>query len=158
MSLLFNRDGNSLFCSFSQNRSYYRATVSDSLSLLFKKERPLANRSCRSIQNSNCEQIALNFFKIRSGRSWQKSDRSNLLFFTSESLFRSEKTSDSLEKTMSKLQIPNPVIFKQINWKIIFFYFWLTFAVIKQNGNLLINPLDAGELFCLQILYNLDML
>ena len=103
MSLLFNRDGNSLFCSFSQNRSYYRATVSDSLSLLFKKERPLANRSCRSIQNSNCEQIALNFFKIRSGRSWQKSYRSNLLFFTSESLFRSEKTSDSLEKTMSKL-------------------------------------------------------
>ena len=55
-------------------------------------------------------------------------------------------------------QIPNPIIYKQINWKINLFYFWLTFAVIKQNGNLLINPLDAGELFCLQILYNLDML
>ena len=40
--------------------------------------------------------------KIRSRRSWQKSHGSNSLFFTSKSLFRSQKTSNSLKKPMSK--------------------------------------------------------
>ena len=39
---------------------------------------------------------------FRSGRSWQKSNGSNSLFFTSESLFHLQKTSNSLEKAMSE--------------------------------------------------------
>ena len=49
---------------------YKRATVSDSLWLLMTKEQPWA---------------------ICSGPSWQKSERSILLFFMSETLFRSKK-------------------------------------------------------------------
>ena len=59
---------------------YKRATVSQSLPSLFTKEWPWA---------------------IRSGCSWQKSDGKDF-FFTSESLFCSQKTSNSLEKLMSK--------------------------------------------------------
>ena len=36
--------------------------MSDSLLLLFKKEQPWANRSCRFLKNSDCERIALDFF------------------------------------------------------------------------------------------------
>ena len=68
-----------------------------SLSHSFVKEQPWANRSGHSVQNSNREQFAQ-----VAQCSWQKSDGSNLLFFTSESLFRSQKTSDSLQKPMSK--------------------------------------------------------
>ena len=39
---------------------------------------------------------------FRSGRSWQKSNGSNSLFFTSESLFHLQKASNSLEKAMSE--------------------------------------------------------
>ena len=42
------------------------------------------------------------WWAIRSGRSWQKRDASKLLFFTSESLFRSQITSKSLGKPMSE--------------------------------------------------------
>ena len=52
--------------------------------LLFRKERPRA---------------------ICSGRSLQKIGGSDSLFFTSKSLFRSQKTSESLEKPMSEFII-----------------------------------------------------
>ena len=43
---------------------------------------------------------------IRSGHSWQKSDRSDSLFFTSESLFHSQKNERIARKTDER--IPNP--------------------------------------------------
>ena len=60
---------------------YKRATVSDLLRSLMTKGHPWA---------------------IRSRRSLQKSDRSNSLFLKSELLFCSQKTSELLEKPMSK--------------------------------------------------------
>ena len=63
--------------------------MSGSISSLFKKERPWGNRSCRSLQKSNREQIALDFFK-KERRQWFACD-------SSESL---SKTSDSLEKKL----------------------------------------------------------
>ena len=63
------------------HRSLKRATVSDLLRSLMTKEHPWA---------------------IRSRRSLQKSDRSNSLFLKSELLFCSQKTSELLEKPMSK--------------------------------------------------------
>ena len=82
----------------------------ESLSSLFKKERlarqfftffyPRANRShhsllIRTFFKSDLSNLLLSLFRkerlwaICSGCSWQKSDGSNLLFFTSESLFHS---------------------------------------------------------------------
>ena len=58
-----------------------RATMSDSLRLLMTKKQ---------------------LWAIRSGCSWQKSNESNLLFFTSKSFFLSQKTSELLEKLMSE--------------------------------------------------------
>ena len=90
-----NRLKNSYFCMFLTNfplfmpkskslppiiGSFSESVLSDSLPLLFTKEQPWA---------------------IVSGRSWQKSDGSHSLFFTSESLFCSQKMSESLEKPMS---------------------------------------------------------
>ena len=71
--------------------AFFKSDWSDLLSTLFKKELLWANHSRHSLQ------------KIRSRRSWQKSHGSNSLFFTSKSLFRSQKTSNSLKKPMSKL-------------------------------------------------------
>ena len=63
--------------------------MSGSISSLFKKERLWGNRSCRSLQKSNRERIALDFFK-KERRQWFACD-------SSESL---SKTSDSLEKKL----------------------------------------------------------
>ena len=52
---IYCRVGNSLFCFCSF--AHYWATVSNSLTLLLKKERPCANCSCQ------LEQISLDFFK-----------------------------------------------------------------------------------------------
>ena len=60
---------------------FFKSNMSDSITSLFTKERPWA---------------------ICSGCSWQKSAGSNLLFFSSASLFRSQKASESLEKPMSE--------------------------------------------------------
>ena len=87
-----------LICSFFIERLYRfasvalykRATVNDLLRSLITKEWPWA---------------------IHSGCSWQKRDRSDSLIFTSKSLFCSKKTSESLEKPMSKfptLPVPHP--------------------------------------------------
>ena len=62
-------------------RSFLKRDLSNLLTWLFTKER---------------------LWVIHSGRSWQKSDWIDLFFFTSESLFRSQKNSKSLEKPMSK--------------------------------------------------------
>ena len=90
-----NRLKNSYFCMFLTNfplfmpkskslppiiGSFSESVLSDSLPLLFTKEQPWA---------------------IVSGHSWQKSDGSHSLFFTRESLFCSQKMSESLEKPMS---------------------------------------------------------
>ena len=76
--------------------------MSDSLWLLYKKERPGANRSHhfvkewlwgngshRSLEKSDCEQIALDFFK-KEGCQWFACDSSKLL----------SKDSDLLKKNM----------------------------------------------------------
>ena len=60
---------------------FFKSNMSDSITSLFTKERPWA---------------------ICSGCSWQKSAGSNLLFFSSASLFRSQKANESLEKPMSE--------------------------------------------------------
>ena len=64
--------------------------------LLFTKERLWANRSHPSLQKSDHERFAQ-----VAQCSWQKSDGKDF-FFTSKSLFRSQKTSNSLKKLMSK--------------------------------------------------------
>ena len=58
-----------------------------------------ANHSHRSLLSNRIDSLSFLFTKERlwaicSRPSWQKSDRSTLLFFTRESLFRSQKTSD----------------------------------------------------------------
>ena len=57
MFLFITGFGNSLFPSKSLIL-YSRATESDSLLLLFKKELPWARHSCSSLQKSNCKQFA----------------------------------------------------------------------------------------------------
>ena len=89
--------------SFAQNCSYYcscslkksnheqialvalnkRATMSDLLRSLMTKEQPWANRSRSLFKRATV--------RIRSHYAWQKRDGSDLLFFTSESFFRSQK-------------------------------------------------------------------
>ena len=128
----------SLFCSFAlrsfakkyqSDHEWFtlvkRATMSQSLSSLFKKEQPWANHSHCSLQKIDRERITLVAILLmnqanRSQKNKQfsqknaffvfhcfspfknKSDGSDLLFFKSKSLFDSQKTSDSLKKPKSK--------------------------------------------------------
>ena len=66
---------------------YKRGTMSDSLRSLMTKEQPWATRS---------------------GRSWQKSDGSDSLFFASESLFRSFALWLTKMSRKTDERIPNP--------------------------------------------------
>ena len=84
----------SVFLSFSQFFTLFMLK-SKLLPSLFKKEWPWANCSHPALQKER-------LWAICSCCSWQKSDGSNSLFFTSESLFCSQKTSNLLEKLMSK--------------------------------------------------------
>ena len=49
---------------------------------------------------------------IHSGCSLQKGGGNDSLFFTSESLFRSQKTSESLEKPLSEFPTLDTILFK----------------------------------------------
>ena len=95
------RVGNSLFCSKEQKEQpwanhyrrslkkndheqialvalYKRATMSESLSSLFKKERPWANRSCCSLQKSNVSK-SLSLLFNKEQHEWLARDSSKLL-------------------------------------------------------------------------------
>ena len=100
------RVGNSLFRSFDLPLSSIfkkRATVSDSLLSLFKKEPLWANQYCRTLKKSNCEQIAFVAVYNRATLSkllsihLKKSDISDSLVIQAN---RFQKTSDSLEKNV----------------------------------------------------------
>ena len=94
---------------FRSQRSKKTVNVRESILSLFKKEPLWANHSLHSLQNSDCERIpSVALYKRatvsesimsiftkerqwanRSCRSFKKSDKSNSLFFMSESLIRS---------------------------------------------------------------------
>ena len=81
----------------------------NSFSLLFPLLCPIMNRSHRSLlscslQNSDHKQIApVALYKRATVSDFLvQSDGSDLLFFTSQSLLHSQKTSDSLEKPKSE--------------------------------------------------------
>ena len=84
-----------VFLLFMPKSEFLKRDLSDSLPLLFTKKRPGA---------------------ILSGRSWQKSDGSASLFFTSKSFICSQKTRESLEKPMSEFPtLESTVGFKRRN-------------------------------------------
>ena len=70
--------------------------LSDSLPSLITKEGTLRIHSHPSLQKTDHERFA------QVAHAWQKRSGGDLVFFTSESLFRSQKTSESLKKPMSK--------------------------------------------------------
>ena len=100
---------------------YKRATMSNSFTLLFKKERLWAIHSCPFLQMNWIPCVALYkrvtmsnllralmtkvwLWAIRSDCSWQKSDGSNMLFFASESLFCSQKPINRLKNWWANSQ------------------------------------------------------
>ena len=106
---------------------YKRATMRESLPTLFTKERPWA---------------------IGSFRSWQKRDRSDLFFFTGESLFSLQKSSDLLVKPMSE--------FPTLVWELSKSHYryapsvkidWLL-TNCTRVGNLLFGCLSELHIFC----------
>ena len=108
---------------------YKRATMRESLPTLFTKERPWA---------------------IGSFRSWQKRDRSDLFFFTGESLFRLQKSSDLLVKPMSE--------FPTLVWELSKSHYryapsvkidWLL-TNCTRVGNLLFGCLSELLIFCVE--------
>ena len=129
--------------------------MSESLSLLFKKDRTWANRSCHSLQRSNVSDlIMIRSFPLKTPAIRSKKScfsTSFLPFFTvfplflcpsanpsrRESLFHSfahKKTRDSLEKPKSKL--PTLRNCRNISGKGILFYSVISGFLIREFGKI----------------------
>ena len=83
-----------------RSKNSYFSYVFDSFPLYYAQERIAPATLYKRATMSNLLRLLMTkdwLWAIRSGHSWQKSDRSNSLFFMSELLFRSLKTSKSLE-------------------------------------------------------------
>ena len=91
-----------------------------------------------SLKKSNHDrfaQVAHDKRAIRSGCSWQKIDGSNSFFLMSKSLFRSQKTSDSLEKLMSNPTLGKSVeeFFNSKNYNLCYRAGWFTLVYSYNN-------------------------
>ena len=113
-------------------RSFLKSDLSNSLPSLFTKEQPWA---------------------ICSGRSWQKSNRSNLLFFTSESLFCSFAHKKRAICSKTRWMKSQPCIFRPWNasylklWIFVRYKTCFWFDIICSVPDIDTRPLEWSD-FC----------